>query len=61
VIRTDRLVLRRWTDADLPAFAAMNADPLVMKPRYATEAAFRSSRVNAAAVAPCSIRIRTEA
>ncbi len=31
MIRTDRLLLRRWTDADRPAFAAMNADPLVME------------------------------
>jgi RimJ/RimL family protein N-acetyltransferase len=31
VIRTDRLLLRRWTDGDRPAFAAMNADPAVME------------------------------
>jgi ribosomal-protein-alanine N-acetyltransferase len=30
VIRTERLVLRRWRDADREAFAAMNADPVVM-------------------------------
>src|SRR5215207_23609 len=29
--RTDRLLLRRWTDADLEPFAAMNADPEVME------------------------------
>jgi RimJ/RimL family protein N-acetyltransferase len=29
VIVTDRLVLRRWTDADRPAFAAINGDPRV--------------------------------
>ena len=29
-IRTDRLVLRGWTDADRPAYAAINADPDVM-------------------------------
>ena len=29
-LRTDRLVLRGWTDADRPAYAAVNADPLVM-------------------------------
>jgi RimJ/RimL family protein N-acetyltransferase len=29
VIITDRLVLRRWTDADRPAFAAINGDPRV--------------------------------
>lgn len=28
---TDRLVLRRWTDADREPFAAMNADPEVMR------------------------------
>ena len=28
---TDRLVLRRWTDADRAPFAAMNADPRVME------------------------------
>lgn len=31
MIRTDRLLLRRWTGADRPAFAAINADPLVME------------------------------
>jgi RimJ/RimL family protein N-acetyltransferase len=30
-LRTARLLLRRWTDADLPAFAALNADPRVMR------------------------------
>jgi RimJ/RimL family protein N-acetyltransferase len=30
-IRTARLVMRRWTDADRVGFAAMNADPLVMR------------------------------
>ena len=29
MIVTDRLVLRRWTDADRPAFAAINGDPRV--------------------------------
>jgi RimJ/RimL family protein N-acetyltransferase len=28
---TERLLLRRWTEADRPAFAAMNADPAVME------------------------------
>lgn len=28
---TERLLLRRWHDGDRPAFAAMNADPEVMK------------------------------
>lgn len=28
---TKRLVLREWTDFDLPAFAALNADPRVME------------------------------
>jgi RimJ/RimL family protein N-acetyltransferase len=31
VIRTDRLLLRRWTDADREPFAAMNVDPVVMQ------------------------------
>jgi RimJ/RimL family protein N-acetyltransferase len=30
-IRTARLVMRRWRDADRDAFAAMNADPVVMR------------------------------
>ena len=30
-IRTDRLVLRRWRDADRAPYAAMNADPAVMR------------------------------
>lgn len=31
MIRTARLVLRRWTAADLAPFAALNADPVVME------------------------------
>jgi RimJ/RimL family protein N-acetyltransferase len=31
MIRTDRLLLRRWTDADRDPFASMNADPVVME------------------------------
>jgi RimJ/RimL family protein N-acetyltransferase len=31
LIRTDRLVLRRWRDPDREPFAAMNADPAVME------------------------------
>lgn len=30
-IRTERLMLRRWNDADLPALAALNQDPAVME------------------------------
>ena len=30
-LKTDRLILRRWRDGDRDAFAAMNADPLVMQ------------------------------
>ncbi len=30
-IRTERLLLRRWRQADRPLFAAMNADPRVME------------------------------
>ena len=31
MIRTDRLLLRRWRDTDREPFAAMNADPAVME------------------------------
>lgn len=31
MIRTDRLVLRRWEERDLPAFRAQDADPLVRR------------------------------
>jgi len=31
VIRTDRLLLRRWRDDDRPAYVAMNQDPAVME------------------------------
>lgn len=31
MIRTERLLLRRWNDTDRAAFAAMNADPVVME------------------------------
>jgi ribosomal-protein-alanine N-acetyltransferase len=31
VIETPRLILRRWHDEDLPAYAALNADPRVME------------------------------
>ncbi len=31
VIRTERLVLRRWRDEDLSPFAALNADPSVVE------------------------------
>jgi RimJ/RimL family protein N-acetyltransferase len=30
MIRTEHLVLRRWTDADRPAFFDLNSDPVVM-------------------------------
>lgn len=30
-LRTERLVLRAWRDADLEPFAALNADPVVME------------------------------
>ena len=30
-LRTDRLLLRRWRDADRAPFAALNADPVVME------------------------------
>lgn len=31
MLRTDRLLLRRWRDEDLAPFAALNADPVVME------------------------------
>ena len=31
MLRTDRLVLRRWRDGDREPFAALNADPVVME------------------------------
>ncbi len=31
VLRTDRLIMRRWRDADRDPFAALNADPGVMR------------------------------
>ena len=31
MIRTERLLLRRWADSDRALVAAMNADPLVME------------------------------
>jgi len=31
IVETARLILRDWRDEDLPAFAAMNADPRVME------------------------------
>ncbi len=31
MIRTERLLLRRWRDDDRPAFAALNADPAVVE------------------------------
>ena len=30
-LHTDRLILREWRDEDLPVFAALNADPEVMR------------------------------
>ena len=30
-LRTDRLVLREWQDADREPFAAINSDPIVME------------------------------
>ncbi|MGO1766370.1 GNAT family N-acetyltransferase [Advenella sp. S44] len=31
ILSTPRLMLRQWLDSDLPAFAALNADPQVMR------------------------------
>jgi RimJ/RimL family protein N-acetyltransferase len=36
-LRTDRLLLRRWQDSDRAPFAAMNADPAVMRYFPATQ------------------------
>jgi ribosomal-protein-alanine N-acetyltransferase len=36
VLRSDRLVLRRWTDADRDVFAQINGDPEVMRYRART-------------------------
>jgi RimJ/RimL family protein N-acetyltransferase len=36
LIRTERLILRRWQAADRPAWAAMNADPEVRRYFHAT-------------------------
>lgn len=36
VLKTDRLLLRGWSDGDLDGFAALNADPVVMKQFPAT-------------------------
>jgi ribosomal-protein-alanine N-acetyltransferase len=33
VLRTERLLLRRWREGDRPVFAQINADPLVMRHR----------------------------
>lgn len=40
MLQTKRLLLREWCEEDLPSFAAMNADPRVMKtlPRILTRA-----------------------
>lgn len=37
VLETERLPLRRWTDADFEPFAAMNADPRGMRHFPATK------------------------
>jgi len=42
VIRTDRLLLRRWRQADRGPFAAMNADPAVMEHMQGALASDRS-------------------
>lgn len=42
MIRTDRLHLRRWADADREPFAAMNADPVVMEHMQGTMSRERS-------------------
>jgi ribosomal-protein-alanine N-acetyltransferase len=44
-LATDRLRLRHWRDADLPLFAAMNADPDVMAHFAGTLSAAESDRL----------------
>jgi len=50
-LTTPRLLLRPWRDADLPAFAALNADPRVMeflpKPLAAAESDELAGRIRA--------------
>lgn len=41
-LRTERLVLRRWTTADREPFAALNADPVVMEHFPATLSTLQS-------------------
>ncbi|WP_406299795.1 GNAT family N-acetyltransferase [Embleya sp. NBC_00888] len=48
MIETDRLLLRRWRDDDLPALTAMNADPEVM--RYVGDGLPRTPEQSAAAL-----------
>ncbi len=47
VLETERLVLRRWRESDLEPFAAMNADPQVM--RYFTSGPLGRERSDALA------------
>jgi len=42
VIRTERLLMRRWRDADREPFAALNADPAVMEHYQGTTPRHRS-------------------
>jgi len=46
-LETERLILRRWTEADRAGFAAMNADPAVMRYFPATQSAQESNAVAA--------------
>jgi RimJ/RimL family protein N-acetyltransferase len=54
-IETERLILRRWRDEDLEPFAALNADPQVM--RYF--ASTRTHQQTEAAVADMQRRLET--
>jgi RimJ/RimL family protein N-acetyltransferase len=44
-VRTERLILRGWRDADLDAFAALSADPVVMEHFPSTHSRAESERL----------------
>ena len=52
-LRTDRLLLRHWRDADRAPFAALNADPEVMRHFPAPMSREDSDALDLRAVAAC--------